>query len=376
MKKKDFLQKYNLTESAFRKGGIKWNDLLEISQEFFQKADKYLQIAQSLSNSIANVPNVHSTRLRVKNPYNLIEKIIRKNSDKDRDVKIDKTNYTVEITDLVGVRALHLYKKDWKEIDFFIKKNWDLLETPKAYFREGDDKVILDMYRENGCEILQHPFGYRSIHYIIKIEISKEIQSICEIQVRTIFEEGWSEIDHIIRYPYMTKDKILAGYLGLLNKICGSADDMATFIDAFVEKYKMLKKENFEYAKKTEELETKINELSIEADDKDKLISELKSLKTKKESSYTYETYFKTCRKCGKPITGLSFGLADDDLCFNCSNLENNWALRQPIVTDSFLTSTLKKTCKICGKEYEVDYLTADFGVCSDCTTIGPRITY
>ena len=53
---------------------------------------------------------------------------------------------------------------------------------------------------------------------------------IAEIQLRTIFEEGWSEIDHRIRYPYDTDNQILNQYLFLFNGLAGSADEMASFV--------------------------------------------------------------------------------------------------------------------------------------------------
>src|SRR5690606_29677137 len=51
-----------------------------------------------------------------------------------------------------------------------------------------------------------------------------------EIQVRTIFEEGWSEIDHTIRYPYDQENPIYGQFLMILNRLAGSADEMGTFI--------------------------------------------------------------------------------------------------------------------------------------------------
>ena len=51
-----------------------------------------------------------------------------------------------------------------------------------------------------------------------------------EMQVRTVFEEAWSEIDHIIRYPYDVNNPILNEYLSIFNRIVGSADEMGTFI--------------------------------------------------------------------------------------------------------------------------------------------------
>lgn len=52
---------------------------------------------------------------------------------------------------------------------------------------------------------------YRSLHYIIKYH-----GYYLEIQGRTLFEEGWSEIDHDIVYPYYKDDEMLTEFSGLL----------------------------------------------------------------------------------------------------------------------------------------------------------------
>ncbi len=60
----------------------------------------------------------------------------------------------------------------------------------------------------------------------MQVNTTKE-PHFAEIQVRTIFEEGWSEIDHKIRYSSKKKNKKhpLEGYLLLLNGIAGNADE-------------------------------------------------------------------------------------------------------------------------------------------------------
>jgi len=73
-----------------------------------------------------------------------------------------------------------------------------------------------------------HPFGYRSIHYVIKSQPAKCVRLV-ELQVRTIFEEGWSEIDHKVRYPRQSDDPLLAFFLTIFNRLAGSADEMGTF---------------------------------------------------------------------------------------------------------------------------------------------------
>jgi ppGpp synthetase/RelA/SpoT-type nucleotidyltranferase len=97
--------------------------------------------------------------------------------------------YRELITDLIGIRALHLFKDEWRPIHEFITATWDLHEKPIAYYRDGDPEELLNALRKAGCNVTGHQFGYRSIHYIIKSQTDNETQLV-ELQVRTIFEEG------------------------------------------------------------------------------------------------------------------------------------------------------------------------------------------
>ena len=49
--------------------------------------------------------------------------------------------------------------------------------------------------------------------------------------MRTIFEEGYGEIDHRLRYSHVEIPEILKSNLLLFNRIVGSADEMASLIN-------------------------------------------------------------------------------------------------------------------------------------------------
>ena len=51
-----------------------------------------------------------------------------------------------------------------------------------------------------------------------------------EIQIRTLFEERWGEIDHHILYPYKKSDPMLTEFSELLNRLSGMGDEMASFL--------------------------------------------------------------------------------------------------------------------------------------------------
>ncbi|HEY4653786.1 MAG TPA: hypothetical protein VIH22_04705, partial [Cyclobacteriaceae bacterium] len=61
-----------------------------------------------------------------------------------------------------------------------------------------------DEYREYfnkiGTAVNKSPDLYTSVHYIIKANSDNPLT--CEIQVRTLMEEVWGEVDHTINYPY------------------------------------------------------------------------------------------------------------------------------------------------------------------------------
>jgi len=65
---------------------------------------------------------------------------------------------------------------------------------------------------------------YRSLHYIIKYR-----GYYVEIQGRTLFEEGWGEVDHDIVYPHHQDDEMLTDFSTLLNRLSGMADEMSSY---------------------------------------------------------------------------------------------------------------------------------------------------
>jgi putative GTP pyrophosphokinase len=228
IKQSEFFKKYGIKKSAFRATGLKWRDLVEIHDDYITKCSDLEPTANYIADCLRRVEAVHSLKIRLKDPEHLIEKIIRKRiGDNSRNINIE--NYTEEITDLIGIRALHLFKGDWAPIHDFIVEHWDLYESPTAYIRQGDPESFITRFQERGCNLDEHRFGYRSVHYLVTTTPSRE-QHIAEIQVRTIFEEGWSEIDHRVRYPYEVDNPTLGHFLAVFNRMAGSADEMGTFV--------------------------------------------------------------------------------------------------------------------------------------------------
>lgn len=229
--KEVYLRKYPHVQEYMKINKIKFEDLQGVYEDFVNIQSSYETQADFISNILRSNENVHSVKTRIKNPERLIEKIIRKTTDrKDKnghDFYFNSENYKNEITDLIGIRVLHIFKDQWNNIHDFIVDTWNVIEIT-ANIREGDDRRIFDSL---GIEVVSRPSGYRSVHYLVELSFTQQYKTIAEIQVRTIFEEGYGEIDHRLRYSHNEIPEILQSNLLLFNRIIGSADEMASLIN-------------------------------------------------------------------------------------------------------------------------------------------------
>ena len=287
MKEENFFKNFNIDPLAFDRSGLKWEELQDIADDYGKVKNTLDKVGKSIVEKTLQSRHVHSINYRIKKDEHLVEKIIRKKI-KSKDRVISRDNYRKEITDLIGIRALHLFKEDWIQIHNFIKENWDFIEEPTAYIRNGDSRRIIDYYGENQCRILEHPYGYRSVHYTIDAEFRNKRYPV-EIQVRTIFEEAWGEIDHFIRYPYHMEDELLFRLSSILNRISGSADELGTYLrylkSQTERKDELYLREITEKNQIIERLKEQINALSIENEDKSRINSTLKQLEAERENT-------------------------------------------------------------------------------------------
>ncbi len=323
LSKEEFAKKYNKSLEEISNCGISWEELNKIYNDFGQKYEYLFNAGNMIAAMLQQIEEIHSVRVRVKDPEHLIEKIIRKKTENpDREITIE--NYGKNITDLIGVRALHLFKDEWIPIHEAIIDKWHLLEKPTANVREGDST---DAFKNKECEIVEHTHGYRSVHYLIESNPTKK-PTIAEIQIRTIFEEGWSEIDHKLRYPYEMDNLVLSYNLAILNRLAGSADETATFVKLIKDEVKKYQDERDTYKTKLDEALTELESLKENDDEddekKEKIQSAIDKIDTIKKSNYSTNNFIegnptlfetamsRTCRKCGSITVGGS------NICPNC----------------------------------------------------------
>ena len=245
MNKAEFLSTYNLTETDLLEAKITWEELEMIAEEY-QKIEKLMHdLGKDFIDEYLyeiEQAGIHSYRYRTKEPGHLLEKIIRKRKESmEKYGQLDHTNFYKYVTDLIGIRVFFLYREDWVHFHRYLTakfendpekyivdrlKDFDedpdhyyIAEKPKVYKRGGDTKI----YDGEEIDIITDGI-YRSLHYIVKYK-----GYYVEIQGRTLFEEGWSEIDHDIVYPYYKDDEMLQDYSKLLNRLSGLADEMSSY---------------------------------------------------------------------------------------------------------------------------------------------------
>lgn len=196
----------------------RFNQFLNAVRDFFELEPPFNDKSTSV---------IHSIKYRLKDQSHLRDKLDRKWDEQD---PITPSNIFSRITDLAGLRVLHLYQDQFPIIHHKIVEkvnsgDWFFAEPPKAYTW---DPETVRYFEELGLECHQKESYYTSIHYLVK---PKEISYyICEIQVRTLFEEIWGEIDHTINYPHATTSVACKEQIRVLSKLVSTGTRLADSI--------------------------------------------------------------------------------------------------------------------------------------------------
>lgn len=177
--------------------------------------------------SSGDLPIVHSIKKRLKSPDHLRSKIARK---EEQGKKIALHDCFKKITDYAGVRVLHLRQEDFENIKKVIDEkinsgDWHLEEQPIAYTWDPEYERF---FIELGCRCERKDSFYTSVHFVIRPRADSPLS--CEIQVRTLFEEIWGEIDHSLNYPVATTVNSCREQLRVLAKVVGAGSRLVTSI--------------------------------------------------------------------------------------------------------------------------------------------------
>ncbi len=210
------------------------DDLVHHFVSHQEKFDHILKLIQVyLDGSEKLKPLIHSVKSRIKDPVHLKYKLIRKALEAKQRGKpfvITKKNLFSKINDLAGYRIIHLHTKQFKEIDKELKKifedeKWLITEGPSA--KTWDDESR-EYFREIGIKVNSSPNLYTSVHYVVKP--NTKINATCEIQVRTLMEEVWGEVDHTINYPNKSEVYSIREQIKVLARVTSSCSRLVDSI--------------------------------------------------------------------------------------------------------------------------------------------------
>ena len=198
----------------------------DILISFFKQKEKYEKIAEYIVHLIRDDPSspresLHTVIYRIKDNARLIEKIDEENKHLCVEaVPITQRNFQKRVGDLLGIRLICLRLSDIKRVEEYL----GLLAEEKIlrFIRKPDHKRSFVLPVDPGEEIPEgldlRYSGYSSIHYQVVLgkntDAPDELKGLqVEIQLRTILEEAWGEIDHKYRYEFNRSGDALPGYI-------------------------------------------------------------------------------------------------------------------------------------------------------------------
>ncbi len=262
-------------------------------------------VKKEIWNTIESFGGVHLHTSRIKTQESLIEKVIRKRyewlgNDYSKYANISVENYRDIITDLVGLRLIINYRGHWLDLHKSIISEFPIdcgsvykenvllphqqgrniqAELPKVYYAEGDDT---QEYIAAGLIVKQHKKNYRSVHYTVSFH-----GVYIEIQVRTIYDEAWSDCDHsyVYKEDANRSHTALEQLSGILAKLTNLSNDIGEWMKDIYDSEAIL--DNQEKGWKTSADE--INKLNKMLDRMNAVENDLRNFKNKMTIIETFE---------------------------------------------------------------------------------------
>ena len=164
-------------------------------EQYSKKRSKYQEFAQTVRDILAD--SIKGKNLRVNDIQFRAKEIesFGKKAKAPSDQHPEEPKYKnplAEITDMAGVRVITFFPRTVLEVCQCIEEEFDVIEKV--------DHIAASQKQEK--------LGYQSIHYLAKFKPNRTELSeykrfdglVAEIQVRTVMQHAWAEIEHDIRY--------------------------------------------------------------------------------------------------------------------------------------------------------------------------------
>ena len=168
---------------------VDFGSVSDIMMEYDEKGDLYDELSENVERLVSEILvenniEVHSVRSRTKSPESLEAKISQPDA-----------HYAelCDITDLCGLRIITFFSDDVDKVAKIIEQEFEIDRANSV---------------DKGSQLDPDQFGYLSTHYISKLSKSRlrltEYRRFgsCkfEIQIRSILQHAWAEIEHDLGY--------------------------------------------------------------------------------------------------------------------------------------------------------------------------------
>ena len=189
---------------------------LQIQTFYENYREVFSQILNKIESSLKRnikLPSAPTYKARIKSFKSYYKKILRQ-----KPKEAAEGNHLVTLTDMMGIRVICPFLEDLDTVEQQLLKSYDVKEVE----RKGSEQS----FRE---------FGYESVHVLISIPEDCKVSSadlplpddlVCEIQIRTILQDAWAEVEHELIYKseFNPFDKPLRRKLASINASLSLAD--------------------------------------------------------------------------------------------------------------------------------------------------------
>ncbi len=286
--------------------------------QYDQQRKKYERFAREVEHQLRCILEeegivCNAITSRVKERGSLTQKI---------DVKSDKYKSLSEVTDIAGIRIITYYDSDVERAAKIVEREFCVDKENSINKREalGPEK-----------------FGYCSVHYVVsmnedrlKLPENRGYAGIkCEIQIRTVLQHAWAEIEHDLGYKSeidIPKDirRSFSRLAGLLEVADKEFQEIRDFLETYRAKVEAEISEKSDYGTPDCELDAVVLEAVLKTkpnfQELNRRIGEIAGMKTKdhekqKDKQKDYGSLLRELKYLGINTTAQLGQLAERNTC-------------------------------------------------------------
>jgi putative GTP pyrophosphokinase len=180
---------------------------------------------------VASPSPVQRVTTRIKRSESVVDKILRRTDVFDEGLVPASFR---KMNDTLGVRVVLYFLSHMPLIDREITNNLEehleISEQPKAYLGEDLTKRLALLHLDRKDK----ESGYASIHYILRLKnsvVPLETRPWFELQVRTLTEDTWGEVEHLLGYkPGKRTSFAVRKQFQIISKLLAAIDEHFNFL--------------------------------------------------------------------------------------------------------------------------------------------------